>query len=326
MNNIEKFEIRISSYGKNSSVVVIKRFSDDKRNILFFNNCDAINGTIYFLIMSNLNKKIQIDLACDNDFWSDFVKLHNEHNKKNTELIFTKKSEKILNQKIKDHNVFFTGGKDSVLTLLLVNKNKIIPNVTIFESQISNYSLEHLHKNKFITKEVEFFSSNIDNELFYTVEDYESDLVILLPILSKYAYNYLGVNSDDLLYDYIFDFYDYEKLFLKHKLKLTSPIVSLRPSSVLAYCEKEELSFTKCGGDDYCYLCTECYSTFFDFGYKFIKSFKPPQRIFDGMVNKVAKNPNKFFAIKENNYLRIRRKYKKFIVNKFKHWYKEYRK
>lgn len=322
MNDVEKFEIRISDYGSFSTVATINRLSDDKKHILFFNNCDTINGIIYFLIMSNINKKIQIDLDCDFDFWNDFVNLHNKHNKKNTKLFFTGKYVKIKNQKINDYNVFFTGGKDSVLTLFYVNKEKIIPNISIFESPVSNYSLDYLYNNKFIVKNVSFFTTNMDNELFYTVEDYESDMIIFLPILSKYANNFIGVNSEDLIYDYIFDFYDYELLFLKHGLKLKSPILAFRPSSVIFSCEKEELSFKKCTDNGYCYRCTECISIFLDSGYKFIKSFKPSQEVFKG-INKVIKNPNKYFDVEEKNYPKIEKKYKKYFIKKVNSWLKE---
>lgn len=317
-------EIKFSYYNDNNAVVANIKCSDGDRHLLFFNNCDYINGVILFLILKYENEKIVINIDCHIEFWQEFIALYNNYNNTKTELIFNGKSRNILEDKIYDTDavLMFTGGKDSVLTLRLLNEKSIIPYLGIFEYQMANYYLEVLHKNSFIVKPLYRFSSNIDNELYNIKKgEYSTDLILMLAILSKFKTNYVGINLDDLVYKYSIDFITLAKFLNKYGIKLQSYILDMPITTVIKHCENKNLYFKKCGGDDYCYKCTECAANYLYGGSNILKTFNPPEFVDLFFTKKIKNNYKSYFRKIFEGYKNDEK-----IINKYTELYEKWRK
>lgn len=291
---INQFDYKISNFGDYSTVITIIEKNTKKSFLLFFNNCDYVNGVIYFLL-NKFNGKIEIPFDCDRNFWNDFLYLYNKENKTNKEFIFIGKNKLISKQKENGKVIMFSGGKESVVSLYLLNKRKIIPKVGVYISPVHPFNLNYLTKNGFLTEEIYKFTSNIDELLYYTEKNYQSDLNVILPILNKYKISFIGVNKRESLLENTFFFYfkDLQLLFEKHGLQVISLVDSMQISDIVEYANKNELKFLKCNGEDYCYKCSECVELFYTLSSN-NNDFKPNK----DMIKKIKKV--NFNTIKEN--------------------------
>jgi hypothetical protein len=226
-----------------------------QKHFLCFDNCDSINGMIYFsLVMFN---DAEITWDCDKNFWTEWLDFFCSSFGTDRNIKFTGDQVDIVHDKIVRKNslpnLMYSGGKDSLLSKILLTD----PHLMVFRAQ-------HYQAVKCVA---EVFTTNVDNEIYHSNKYFRGKLPLelLFPIINKYDNTYMGIekeiweNPHNLIN---IDVKAYSELLAKYGLTLDSAIKGMYSEEVLRTLAVYERNYPKCGGNDFCYDDERCLTLF----------------------------------------------------------------
>lgn len=245
--------------------IIFESYKDDvvfvengyKKHYLYFDNCDPVNSLIYFSLVMFDEGELTID--CDIPFWMEWLDFFCKANKITKNFKFSGDVKKILDDKVphkkKRPVLMFSGGKDSTTSLYHLPE----PHTMVFKAQ--HYAVENYPRDS------EFFSTNLDNELYHCKKKMRGrlHLELFFPLINKYRDTFMGIEKEVWDYPEGFLFYDipeYSEFLCRHGLVLDSAIKHLYSPEIIEYLLKYDIPFSKCGGDDFCYKDERCLNFF----------------------------------------------------------------
>ncbi len=231
------------------------------KHFIYMENCDVLNTLILFSVMAFDN--FYIHFACDDEFWREWISFYCSSQGIEKNIEFRNTDVKPID-KLNDKVLFYSGGKDSYVSRIL------LPNIKIMQYKVQVYKVP-------IEKSAEIICTNFDNELFHSRKYARAHLKLelYLPIISPYRTNYLGIEKE-IWYDGVralggmsdlgYNLVVYSLLLKKYGMTFDSPVKEYYSKDLLKRIKFLELdnNFIKCNSSDagkenkFCLDCEKC--------------------------------------------------------------------